>query len=198
MSNPESRGPGRAPMPKAKVDAFFHHLGRTGSVTIAAERAQLRRSSLYQRRQDDEAFAERWARALDLGVERLQDNAMHRAMNGTEKPVFRNGQKVGAVQQFDNRLLQFLLKAHRPDLYGDRGHAAASALPFDLVKRMAAAEARLVDREKADREKAEREKAKAAAAPESESAPAPTPEPAPADENQPESEAQTEGNTHAH
>ena len=61
MSNPESRGPGRAPMPKAKVDAFFHHLGRTGSVTIAAERAQLRRSSLYQRRQDDDAFAERWA-----------------------------------------------------------------------------------------------------------------------------------------
>ncbi len=45
MSKPESRGPGRAPMPKVKVNAFFHHLGRTGSVTVAAERAQLRRSS---------------------------------------------------------------------------------------------------------------------------------------------------------
>ena len=42
---------------------------------------------------------------------------MNRAMNGTEKPVWRNGRKVGTVQQFDNRLLQFLLKAHRPDLY---------------------------------------------------------------------------------
>ncbi len=163
MSKPESRGPGRAPMPAVKVNAFFHHLGRTGSVTVAAERAQLRRSSLYQRRQDDEEFAERWAQALDLGVERLQDNAMNRAMNGTEKPVWRNGRKVGTVQQFDNRLLQFLLKAHRPDLYSDRGHAAASALPFDLVKRMAAAEARL----------AERGKAKAAPEPE------PTPEAAP-------------------
>jgi len=148
MSKPESRGPGRAPMPKVKVDAFFHHLGRTGSVTLAADRAQLRRSSLYQRRQDDEEFAERWAQALDLGVERLQDNAMNRAMNGTEKPVWRNGQKVGAIRQFDNRLLQFLLKAHRPDLYGDRGKAAAPALPFDLVKRMADAEARLAEREK--------------------------------------------------
>ncbi len=146
MSPPESRGPGRAPMPK--VDAFFHHLGRTGSVTVAADRAQLRRSSLYQRRQDDEEFAERWARALDLGVERLQDNAMNRAMNGTEKPVWRNGRQVGAIRQFDNRLLQFLLKAHRPDLYGDRGHAAAPGLPFDLVKRMAAAEERLAEREK--------------------------------------------------
>ena len=48
----ESRGPGRAPMPVTKVAAFFHHLGRTGSVTIAAGRAPLRCSSLYQRRQD--------------------------------------------------------------------------------------------------------------------------------------------------
>ena len=78
MSKPESRGPGRAPLPKARVNAFFHHLGRTGSVTVAANRAQLRRSTLYQMRQDDNAFAERWARALDLGVERLQDNALNR------------------------------------------------------------------------------------------------------------------------
>lgn len=117
MSKPESRGPGRAPMPKVKVDAFFHHLGRTGSVTVAADRAQLRRSSLYQRRQDDEEFAERWAKALDLGVERLQDNAMNRAMNGTEKPVWRNGRQVGAIRQFDNRLLQFL-RTLRPEVHG--------------------------------------------------------------------------------
>ena len=153
MSKPESRGPGRAPMPAAKVNAFFHHLGRTGSVTVAANRAQLRRSTLYERRQDDEAFAERWAQALDLGVERLQDNAMNRALNGTPKPIWRNGQEVGSVRQFDNRLLQFLLKAHRPDLYGDRGKAAAPSLPFDLVKRMADAEARLAAREKGEREK---------------------------------------------
>jgi hypothetical protein len=83
MSKPESRGPGRAPLPAAKVNAFFHHLCRTGSVTLAADRAQLRRRSLHLWRLDDEAFAERWARALDFGVKRLQDNAMNRAMNGT-------------------------------------------------------------------------------------------------------------------
>jgi hypothetical protein len=126
-------------MPKVKVDAFFHHLGRTGSVTVAANRAQLRRSSLYQRRQDDEEFAERWAQALDLGVERLQDNAMNRAMNGTPRPVWRNGQKVGSIQQFDNRLLQFLLRAHRPEIYGERKNGGLPALPFDLAKRLAAA-----------------------------------------------------------
>ena len=70
---------------------------------------------------------------------------MNRALNGTPKPIWRNGQEVGSVRQFDNRLLQFLLKAHRPDLYGDRGKAAAPSLPFDLVKRMADAEARLAE-----------------------------------------------------
>ena len=129
MSKPESRGPGRVPMPAVKVAAFFHPLGRTGSVTVAANRAQLRRSTLYERRQDDKAFAERWAQALDPGVERLQDyapsNTMNRALNGTPRPIWRNGQELGSVRQFDNRLLQFLLKAHRPDLYCDRGKAAA-------------------------------------------------------------------------
>jgi hypothetical protein len=92
MSKPESRVPGRAPLPAAKVNAFFHHLGRTGSVTVAANRAQLRRSTLTRRRHDDDAFAERWAQALDLGVERLQDNAMNRARDGTAsflKPLTR-------------------------------------------------------------------------------------------------------------
>ncbi len=36
MSNPETRGAGRAPLPKTRVNAFFHHLGRTGPRTVAA------------------------------------------------------------------------------------------------------------------------------------------------------------------
>ena len=48
--------------------------------------------------------------ALDLGVERLQDDAMRRALDGVERPVWRNGEQVGTVQQYDNRLLQFLLQ----------------------------------------------------------------------------------------
>ncbi len=46
--------PAPPPITPQKINTFLHHLGRTGSVTVAAERAQLRRSSLYQRRQDDE------------------------------------------------------------------------------------------------------------------------------------------------
>ena len=171
MSKPESRGPGRAPLPAVRVNAFFHHLGRTGSVTVAANRAQLRRSTLYERRQNDEEFAERWAQALDLSVERLQDNAMNRAMNGTEKPVYRNGQKVGSVRHYDNKLLQFLLRAHRPEVYGEKKQPTLPPLPFDLAKRLAATQPRLdahlaerrareakEDKERAEKQKLGREK----------------------------------------
>jgi hypothetical protein len=125
-------------LPK-QINTFLHHLGRTGSITFAAARAGLPRRPLYKRRAADEVFAARWDEALQLGIERLQDDAMRRALHGTERAVFRNGQRVGSVQQYDNRLLQFLLKAHRPEVYSERGKSAPPPLPFDLAQRLAAA-----------------------------------------------------------
>ena len=144
MPNPKNpRRRGAEPVPAAKLDAFFTILAETGSVSTAAEKVGLQRSTVYQLRRRNKAFAARWDEALDMGLDRLQDDAMTRATVGVERPVFRNGRKIASVQQFDNRLLQFLLKAHRPETYSDRPRAVAQALPFDLVKRMAAAEKRM-------------------------------------------------------
>lgn len=126
----------------AKVNAFFQHLGRTGSVTLAAARAGLRRSTLYHLRKHHEGFAERWREALDMGVERLQDDAMRRAIEGVDKPVWRAGKQVGSVRHFDPRMVQFLLRAHKPDVYAER---AAKVTPYEdqtFAQRLAAAEKR--------------------------------------------------------
>jgi hypothetical protein len=126
-----------------RINSFLYHLGLSGSVSFAATRSGLDRRALYRRRDDDEAFAARWDEALNLGVERLQDDAMRRALEGTPRPVWRNGKQVGSVRQFDNGLLRFLLKAHRPETYSDRAKAGgASPLPFDLAQRLAAAATR--------------------------------------------------------
>ena len=130
---------GRPDLTPKALNSFLMHLGRTGSVTFAAARASLPRRALYKRRAADETFAGQWEEALQLGVDRLQDDAMRRALQGTQRAVFRNGRQVGSVQQFDNRLLQFLLKAHRPETYGERGKPGVSPLPFDLAQRLAAA-----------------------------------------------------------
>lgn len=65
------------------------------------------------------------------------------ALDGVERPVWRNGEQVGTVQQYDNRLLQFLLRSHRPEICGDRRTAGPPPLPFDLAKRLAAGQRRV-------------------------------------------------------
>ncbi len=141
--------PVRKPVPKeeelpqrgpsaATLKNFLHFLARSGSVTFAATRACLERRTLYRRRASDEAFAAEWDEALQLGIDRLQDDAMQRALHGTERTVYRNGKQVGSTQQYDNKLLQFLLRAHRPEVYADKKQSAAPPLPFDLAQRLAA------------------------------------------------------------
>lgn len=151
--------PATARISRLQLDDFFHHLGRTGSVTTAAERSGLRRAALYRLRAADESIATRWQRALDLGVDRLQDDAMRRALDGVERPVWRNGEQVGTVQQYDNRLLQFLLKSHRPEIYGDRRTSGPPPLPVDLARRLAAGQRR-VDAYQSRRRAEEKQRAK--------------------------------------
>lgn len=141
-----------------KVAKFFRELSRSGSVTLASERSGIRRYTLYRMRAQDEKFAKRWDRHLNLGIDRLQDDALRRAVDGVERPVWRGGKKVGTVQQYDNRLLQFLLRAHRPDIYSEKKQSGIPPLPFDLAERLAATQPRL-DAHRAERraeEKAQR------------------------------------------
>ena len=136
-SKPRRRG--RPAVPAADLKTFLDHLGETASVAGAAAKAQIQRSA----RKHDAAFAARWEEARKLGIERLEDEAMQRTLDGVQKPVFYAGQQIASVQHFNDRLLQFLLKAHKPETYDRPRPTAAAPLPFDLVKRVMAAEARM-------------------------------------------------------
>ncbi|MCF8534386.1 MAG: hypothetical protein K9G48_15370 [Reyranella sp.] len=136
-SEPATEPPQRGPS-ELVLKNFLRFLGLSGSVTFAASKAGIERRTLYRRKAADEAFAAEWDEALQLGIDRLQDSAMQRALHGTERQLYRNGRQVGSTQQYDNKLLQFLLRAHRPEVYGARQQPAAPPLPFDLAQRLAA------------------------------------------------------------
>lgn len=125
-----------------KLDAFIEWLARTGSVTAAAEAAGIPRSMVYERRQTHKLFARAWSRALSLGVDGLHDKAMHRAMEGEERPVVRNGELVATERRFDSRLVQFLLKAHKPEFNGGAPTASESE-QVEMARRLKAAAKRL-------------------------------------------------------
>jgi len=139
----EGQEPSQRGLSASVLKNFLHFLARSGSVTYAATRSGIERRTLYRRKAHDEAFAAQWDEALQLGIDRLQDDAMRRALHGTERAVFRNGKQVGSTQQYDNKLLQFLLRAHRPEVYGEKKQSAAPPLPFDLAQRLAASAPRL-------------------------------------------------------
>ncbi len=140
-----ARKRGRPSASQAYVDAFLAELAETGAVAIAAERAGLHRSTLYALRQRDNEFAARWDAALQLGLDRLQDYAVVRATVGEETPVWQRGQQVGTVRRPDSRLLQFLLKAHRPEVYARPAAPPAADLAgmSDFARRLREAEARM-------------------------------------------------------
>lgn len=129
---------GRPDRPTQKqLDRFLHHFSQLGSVIDAAQRAGLHRNTLYAWRARDFEFAGRWEEARRLGRELLEDEAMHRALRPVDRTVWRNGRRFSSVQQYDSGMLKFLLRAHQPQVYGER-RDGAPAWSFDVVRRLAA------------------------------------------------------------
>lgn len=125
-----------------KLDTFIEFLARTGSVTAAAEAAGLPRTQLYERRRTRTRFATAWNKALSLGVDSLHDNAMKRALEGEERQIVRKGELVGTERRFNDGLMKFLLKAHKPEFSGGAPTASESEQEV-LAKRLKAAAKRL-------------------------------------------------------
>ena len=68
----------------------------------------------------DEEFAERWNDAVEQGIDRLEAEAIRRAVDGVDRPVFFQGRIVGYAKEYSDALLKFLLEAKRPAVYRAR------------------------------------------------------------------------------
>ena len=70
-------------------------------VRVAAQMAGINRTTVTRALQNDDEFARQIAEARDEGVERLESVAWQLA-------------------QTNERVLMFMLKSHKPDMYGDK------------------------------------------------------------------------------
>ena len=100
-----------SPTPE-KLAAFLRHLEESGSVSLAAARTGIARNTVYERRKADPAFALGWRRAVWLAAEALRDAAIARALDGS--------------QACDDRLLMFVLRLMRPEVFGRAGRRRIS------------------------------------------------------------------------
>jgi hypothetical protein len=90
---------------------FIEELADCGVVREAAARVGMSEQGAYQlrRRPDAASFNQAWDAAVQLGVHRLHSTAFERAIAGTVRQRFYQGEVVGEETVFDNRLLIYLL-----------------------------------------------------------------------------------------
>ncbi|HEX8057436.1 MAG TPA: hypothetical protein VF481_12290, partial [Novosphingobium sp.] len=102
---------------------FIEALADTGSVKSAAHAVNMTPEGAYHLRRHPEAgeFRKAWDAALACGVQRLEDVAMDRALNGIEVPVYSYGKLIGSRRKYNDRLLMFLLRNRAPKRFGEGG-----------------------------------------------------------------------------
>lgn len=89
-------------------------------MSFAARAIGRARSRAYGLRAEDPDFAAAWSDAVDEAIDRLEREAWRRAVEGLEEPVFYQGKVCGVVRRYSDRMLEMLLKAHRPEEYRER------------------------------------------------------------------------------
>lgn len=139
--------PGFAPVPRrnARHDGwtperqlgFIEALADTGSVKSAAHAVNMTPEGAYQLRRHPEAgeFRKAWEAALKLGVQRLEDVAMERAIHGVEVPVYSYGKLVGSRRVYNDRLAMFMLRNRAGKRFSaDAAHRTDASTRGQLLK----------------------------------------------------------------
>lgn len=108
---------------------FLAALAKSLNVTKAAKIAKANRQRVYEVRATDPEFAKQWDDAIAQAVDLAEGELFRRAAIGVKKPVTVAGKREIIIETSDT-LLQFLLKAHRPDRYRE----TTRNLNFDLTR----------------------------------------------------------------
>lgn len=117
--------------------AFIEALAETGSVKAACRRVNRADHGAYLLRRHPEAqeFRHAWDIALDIGMRRIEDVAMDRAINGVEVPMYVYGKLVGTRTVYNDRLLMFMLRNRAPDRFAGGKPKALNALDQATLKK---------------------------------------------------------------
>ena len=112
--------PGNVKFTRRLQTNVLTRLKKTGNVRASADKVGMSRSRVYQFREQDLTFADKWDEAMDDYVATLEAEADRRAIEGNQKKVFYGGKEIGTTQDFSDSLLMFRLKALKPERYRER------------------------------------------------------------------------------
>jgi hypothetical protein len=99
--------------------AFLAEFALCGNVLRSALKVRVGRQTVYHWLKDP-AFQEIFDAAHQDALDRLEEEARRRAVDGVLEPVVSGGQLVTYRTRYSDALLALLLKAKRPDIYRER------------------------------------------------------------------------------
>lgn len=105
---------------------FLEKLEVAGNVSEAARETPFSRETFYKWKHKNKNFCAKWDRAVEIAIDRMEREAYRRAVEGIPTPVIYQGQITGTYLTYSDRLMELLLKAHRPEKYKDRSSTELS------------------------------------------------------------------------
>lgn len=102
---------------RAKRAAFLAAYAETATIRYAAEAAGVDRVQHYRWLALDPEYKAAFEAAGQQAIERMEREALRRAVEGNEEPVYQGGERVGTVRKYSDTLLIFMLKAANPAKY---------------------------------------------------------------------------------
>jgi|SRR6516164_1026435 hypothetical protein len=102
-------------------EKFLKVLSECGNVSAAIQAANVARPTVYAHKQNDPAFAQEWADALDRAADVLEEEAWRRGYEGIEEPIFGN---LGGGQGHRRDWPDAAVFGYVVDFFVERGEAA--------------------------------------------------------------------------
>ena len=103
-----------------QIASFIQHLQTTGLEAASARAAGATLHTINKTRSEDAGFDAQVQEAIEFFNDSLEREAIRRARDGIEKPVYYKGEQVDVVREYSDTLLAKLLTGRRPKVYGDK------------------------------------------------------------------------------
>lgn len=100
--------------------SFLKLYAETGTIQAACDAVYISRDTYYRWYKEDKDFMEGCRIAQGAFGEKLENEALRRAHDGWDEPVFYRGQMQGQVHKYSDVLLIFLMKGAMPNKYRER------------------------------------------------------------------------------
>lgn len=107
-------------MTQDQKDIYLLALRETGLEATSAQAAGVTLRKVQREYEADEAFHEDCLDAKELMADKFEAEAMRRAVEGVEKGIYYQGDRVESEVQYSDSLLTKLLTGRRPEVYGDK------------------------------------------------------------------------------